>query len=254
MNIWGSPGFGKTSTAIGAAHHLDSFGYPVYFFKLHGISTVEEFLSKILSIFKSSLVDHGLKPIDKVVSIFREFSFPIFLIFDNFDDLLSSEITPDKLRAVFKEFLDSNFNINIMFTTRELLENLRDHIGFQDIRIRTLRPVSSIAFVRQLLPAFSENVVVKVAEISSHVPLAMKLVASLVQNNTEDIANEILKELSLSGDLLGEIDSPYEQNMKNLFEVPFKQLSLSDKHALISLTVFKSSIISKDAAVVVVSG
>ena len=46
LNIWGSPGFGKTSTAIGAAHHLVSLEYPVYFFKLHGTSTIEDFFIK----------------------------------------------------------------------------------------------------------------------------------------------------------------------------------------------------------------
>ena len=255
LNIWGSPGFGKTSTAIGAAHHLVSLEYPVYFFKLHGITTMEGFLSKILGIFKSNLVDHDLKPIDKVVSIFREISGPIFLIFDNLDDLLLSESCSAKLRSVFEELLNSSVSIKIMFTTREQLENLRDHIeGFQDIRIRPLHPVSSIAFVRQLLPAFSENVVAQVAEICSHVPLAIKLVASIVRNNTEDMADKIVKELSLSGDLLGKIDSPYEENMKKLFELLFEQLTLSDKHALISLTVFSSSKICKNAAVKVVSG
>ena len=232
-----------------------SLHYPVYFFKLHSISTVEEFLSKILGIFKSNFVDHGLKPIDKVISIFREISCPIFLIFDNLDDLLSSESCSAKLRSVFEELLDSNVNISIMVTTRELLENLRDHMqGFEAIRVRPLHPVSSIAFVRPLLPEFSENVVVKVAEICSHVPLAIKLVASFVRNNTESMANKILEELRLSGDLLGKIDSPYEKNMKKLFELLFEQLSLNDKHALISLTVFSSSKICKNAAVAVVSG
>ena len=136
---------------------------------------------------------------------------------------------------------------------RELLENMRDQIEcFLDIPIRPLHPVSSAEFVRQLLPSFSESVVANVARISSHVPLAMKLVASIVQNNNEDMANKILEELSLSGNLL-EIDRSYEQNMKRVFETPFEQLKLSDKHALISLTVFSSGIISKDAAVDVIS-
>ena len=88
LNIWGSPGFGKTSTAIEVARHLLSLDCPVYFFKLQGIRTVDEFLSKILSIFKSNLADLSLRPIDKLVSIFREISSRIFLIFDNLDDLL----------------------------------------------------------------------------------------------------------------------------------------------------------------------
>ncbi len=255
LNIWGSPGFGKTSTAIEVARHLLSFDCPVYFFKLQGISTVDEFLSKILGIFRSNLVDLSLRPIDKVVSIFREISSPIFLIFDNVDDFLSSESGSARLTHLFEELLDSSVNINVIFTTRELLENVRDQIeGFQDIRIRPLHPVSSVEFVRQLLPSFSESVVAKVAEICSHVPLAMKLLASLVENNAENIANQILAELSLSGNILEQMDSQYEKNMRRLFEVPFEKLTLSDKHALISLTVFSSSRISKDAATDVVSG
>ena len=251
LNIWGSPGFGKTSTAIEVARNLLSLRSSVYFFKLQGIRTVDEFLSKILSIFRSNLVDLNLRPMDKVVSIFREISSPIFLIFDNVDDLLPSESSCVKLKRLFEELLDSNININIIFTTRELLENMRGQIeGFQDIRIRPLHPVSSVEFVRQILPSFSENVVVRVAEICSHVPLAMKLVASLVENNAENMANQILEELSLSGDLLGQIDSP---SIKRLLEVLFEKLALSDKHALISLTVFSSARINKDAAIEVVS-
>ncbi len=252
LNIWGSPGFGKTSTAVEVARHLLSFDCPVYFFKLQGISTVDEFLSKILSIFRNNLVD--LSPLDKIICIFREISSPIFLILDNLDDLLSSGSNSLELRGIFEQLLDSNHKLNIIFTTRELLENMRDQIeGFQEIRIRPLHPVSSVEFVRQLLPLFSENVVAKVAEICSHVPLAMKLVASLVENNTEDMANKILEELSLSGDLLDQIDSPYEKSMKRLLQTLSERLALSDKHALISLTVFSSGRISRDAAIEVVS-
>ncbi|CAB4031734.1 WD repeat-containing alr2800, partial, partial [Paramuricea clavata] len=252
LNIWGTPGFGKTSTAIEVARHLLYLGSPVYFFKLQGIRTVDGFLSKILSIFKSNLADLSLAPIDKLVSILRELSCRIFLIFDNLDDLLLSENCTVRLTDLFGQLLDSNVNVNVVFTTRELLESMRDLIEcFRDIRIRPLHPFWSVEFVRKLLPSFSESVVANVARISSNVPLAMKVVASIVENNNEDMADKILKELSLSGNLL-EIGRSFEQNMKRVFETPFEQLMLSDKHALISLTVFSSSRISKDAAVDVI--
>ena len=251
VNIWGSPGFGKTSTATEVAHSLSFLGYPVYFFKLQGITTVDKLLSKILSIFKSSLVDADLASLGKLVSIFREISSPIILILDNIDDLLSSETSSAELEDLFGEFLDSNTNINMIVTTRQLLENVRDQVkGFQDVRIRPLSPVSSVKFVCQLLPSFSENVVAKVAEISCHVPLAIRLVASLIKNTSEEMANEVLEELHSPENLL----EHFEKNMQKLFDKPFQQLVSADKHALISLTVFTSATISKDAAINVVAG
>ena len=251
LNIWGSPGFGKTSTAIGVAHYLSSLGYPVYFFKLQGITTIDRLQSKMLSIFQSSLVDVNLAPIDKLVRIFREISSPVILILDNIDDLLSSETSPVDFENVFVEFLDSNSNINIILTTRELLEDLRDQVkGFQDVRIRPLSPVSSVKFVRQLLPSFSENVVTMVAETSCHVPLAIRLVASLIKNSSEEMANKVLEELQSPENRL----KHFEKHMQKLFDKPFGQLATEDKHALISLTVFTSATINKDAAIAVVSG
>ena len=250
INIWGSPGFGKTSIAIQEAHHLWSLGYSVYFFRMQRIRTIDHLASKILSIFKSNLVDVNLASADKLISVFREISAPVILMLDNVDDLLSSETSSDDLVDLFVEFLDCNTNINMIFTTRVRLENLRDQVkGFQDVRIRPLSPVSSIKFVRQILPCFSESVVSRVAEISSHVPLAIKLVASSFKNSSEEMANEFLEELQYPENLL----EHFEKHMEKLFDKPFEQLASAEKHALISLTVFTSEIISKDAAINVIS-
>ena len=166
-------------------------------------------------------------------------------------DLLSSETSSAELEDIFGEFLDSSTNINMILTTRQLLEDLGDKVkGFQDVRIRPLSLVSSVKFVRQLLPSFSENLVAKVAEISCHVPLAIRLVSSLIENNTEEMVNKVLEELHSPENRL----KRFEKHMQKLFDKPFGQLESEDKHALISLTVFTSATISKDAAIAVVSG
>ena len=251
VNIWGSPGFGKTSTAVETAHKLSALGYPVYFFHLQGIDTVDKFLSKILSIFGSNLADINLTAEDKLISIFTKISRPIILILDNIDDLLTSETTLAKLVSLFLEFLNSNSNINILVTSRELLEDMRDQIkGFQNVRIGPLSPASSANFVRQLLPSFSENLVSRVTKISSHVPLAMKLVTSMIKDNSENMANKVLDELELPEHRMEHLQQPIQK----FFDMPYEQLTLNEKHALISLTVFSSATINKDAAINVVSG
>ena len=252
VNIWGSPGFGKTSTAVETAHKLSDLGYPVYFFHLQGIDKVDRLLSKILSIFRSNLADIHLTAEDKLISLFTEISIPIILILDNIDDLLTNETSSAKLVSLFLEFLNSNNNINILVTSRELLENMHDQVkGFQNVRIRPLSQVSSLNFVRQLLPTFSENIVTRVAEISFHVPLAIKLVAPLIkETSSNEMANKVLEELDVQEHRM----EHFEKHMQKLFDMPYERLTLTEKHALVSLTVFSSAAINKDAATNVVSG
>ncbi len=256
LNIWGSPGFGKTSTAVEVAHHLDmSLGYRVYFFKLQYVNTVDRFLSKILSIFQSK-VDPTITHLDKLVSIFREISCPFILMFDNLDDLLTRETSSSELTNLFDELLDSNVSIKMLFTTRELLKTTRGQVkGFKEIRIRPLSSTSSVAFVHQLLPSFSESVLTKVVEISFLVPLAMKILASSLAENSEDIANKMLDEFDFSENRLEQIDIlADEEKMQSIFESLFQRLKLNEKQALIYLTAFASALISKDAAIEIISG
>ena len=253
VNIWGSPGFGKTSTAVETAHKLSDLGYPVYFFNLQGIDTVDRLLYKILtSKFRSNLADIHLTAEDKLISLFTEISRPIILILDNIDDLLTNETNSAKLVSLFLEFLNSNSNINILVTSRELLENMRDQVkGFQNVRIRPLREVSSLNFVRQLLPTFSENIVTRVAETSFHVPLAIKLVFPLIKDtSSNEMANKVLDELDVREHRI----EHFEKHMQKLFDVPYERLTLTEKHTLVSLTVFSSAAINKDAAINVASG
>ena len=257
LNIWGSPGFGKTSAAVEVAHHLNMspLGYRLYFFKLQYVNTVDRFLSKILSIFQSK-VDPTITHLDKIVSIFREISCPVILIFDNLDDLLTRETSSSELINLFDELLDSSASIKILFTTRELLKTTRGQVkGFKHIRIRALSSTSSVAFVRQLLPSFSESVLTKVVRISFLVPLAMKILASSLAENSEDIANKVLDEFNFSENLLEQIDIlADEEKMQNIFESLFERLESNEKHALIYLTAFASALISKDAAIEIISG
>ena len=63
------------------------------------------------------------------------------------------------------------------------------------------------------------------------------------------MANEFLEELQYPENIL----EHFEKHMQKLFDKPFEQLASAEKHALISLTVFTSEIISKDAAINVIS-
>ena len=51
VNVWGPPGFGKTSVAIRVAHHLKEKNIPAYFVSVRGMESKEDLVSKLLSMF-----------------------------------------------------------------------------------------------------------------------------------------------------------------------------------------------------------
>ena len=51
VNVWGPPGFGKTSVAIRVAYHLQEKNIPVYFASVRGVESMEDLVSKLLRMF-----------------------------------------------------------------------------------------------------------------------------------------------------------------------------------------------------------
>ena len=266
VNIWGSPGFGKTSTAIAVAHHLQSLGHPVYFFKYRGLRLKREFISKLRSIFNSvstSIANANLTDADKLCSIFREIPCRFFLVLDNLDDLLTCN--PDDIVAtsvrdevvdLIHEILDSCPNVCMLTTTREYLEFMRLRVaGYESLRIDPLDQHSANNLVRKFLPSASEYIRFQVTKISGNVPLAIALLSPLIVNEDTETAQQILVEVESSENVQENFDNPYNtgnETLKKLFDSSFDRLLQNEKHALISLSVFLGTDIDFKAAAAVI--
>ena len=266
VNIWGSPGFGKTSTAIAVAHHLQSLGHPVYFFKYRGLRLKREFISKLRSIFNSvstSIANANLTDADKLCSIFREIPCRFFLVLDNLDDLLTCN--PDDIVAtsvrdevvdLIHEILDSCPNVCMLTTTREYLEFMRLRVaGYESLRIDPLDQLSANNLVRKFLPSASEYIRFQVTKISGNVPLAIALLSPLIVNEDTETAQQILVEVQSSENVQENFDNPYNtgnETLKKLFDSSFDRLLQNEKHALISLSVFLGTDIDFKAAAAVI--
>ena len=271
VNIWGSPGFGKTSTAIAVAHHLQSLGHPIYYSTFRGKTSKDEFISKLLSIFQSfskSSASVYLTPADKLLSIFREIPCRFFLVLDNLDDLLSCKsddsattCVKDELVDLIRELLDNCPTVTLAITTRESLQFMRLEVeGCESFKIGPLDKHSSNNLILKLLTSpitATEDVILNVTKISGNVPLAIKLVCSLIRENAET-PEECLDDLvNCSENLLEVLDNPDYPNdlrLKKLFDSSFERLSQNEKEAFISLSVFLGSDFNVEAAVAVIDG
>ena len=180
------------------------------------------------------------------------------MILDNADDLLESgapNVKEDFINLL--EVILSQFkNLTFLLTTRESLEFMNVHFeGHQAVRIGPLHKSFSQTLVGRLLPKATASVRAKIAKIWRFVPLAMKLLcSSITEDNTQPSQFlDSLKE-SIESNLLELLDNPdYLRylRLKLLFDSSFQRLSLSDKEALVSLSVLSEDFNHSVAAAVI---
>ena len=125
FSIWGSPGFGKTLTAIAIGNQLKHQGENVYYFSFRGVSTMKEFTSKLLGLFGHSIDLHlyvNLLPTDQLLHAFRSVNARLFVILDNLDDILTSGSQKEAMLNFIIDVLQRCPYVKLLTTTRESLE------------------------------------------------------------------------------------------------------------------------------------
>ncbi|XP_022777474.1 uncharacterized protein LOC111318876, partial [Stylophora pistillata] len=245
VSIWGSPGFGKTSTAIAEGHRLQAQGLSIYFVSLRGMRLKSDLTSKFLGLFTQPVpASQRLTADDELCRIFAQIPNRCIFILDNADDLFESDLPNVKEDAVtlIEELLNRSDKVTFLLTTRESCEFLNLRIkGHHALRIRELDEQSSSDLVQELLPEASKSDRLKVAQICGSVPLAMKLLCcSISGDNTGTLARSLDMFLKTTDDILAMLDNPdYPSNLrlKSLFDASFQRLSAEEREALVSFCI-----------------
>nr|XP_058962800.1 uncharacterized protein LOC131789670 [Pocillopora verrucosa] len=244
VSVWGSPGFGKTSTAIAVGHQLQKVGLPVCSISLRGLNSKVDLTSKLLSHFRTAeSKNQSLTAADEIGFIFERLSDPCLLILDNADDLFECGEPDVKEKTVnlIKDLLNRSEKVKFLLTTREPMAYLDMSLqGHKSTRIGELDKLSSIALVKKLLPHASSSDAIKIVHMCGQVPLAIWLLCKLLSDDSAQ-CSAALDELMLSkSSLLESLDNPEytsDARLKTLFESSFLRLSSRDQEALVSLSV-----------------
>ncbi|XP_068751516.1 uncharacterized protein [Montipora capricornis] len=262
VTIWGSPGFGKTSVAIAVGHQLQSRRFPVCFLSLRGLQTKAHLTSKLFSLVRQAIPSQRSEsqPLsfeDELIETLGSISDSCVFILDNVDDLLESgfpNVKEDVLQ-LFEEILTRNKKITLVVTTRESFEFINLNFqGHKSIRIRSLDDTSSRTLVHELVPNATPDDCAQIAQICGCVPLAMRLMCSLVSE--DDVQpSQCLIEFTESTtesivDILDNTDYPANQRLQFLYEKSFHRLSPEQKEAFVSLSVLPGCFTTTLAAAV----
>ena len=127
--------------------------------------------------------------------------------------------------------------------------------GHKGLRIRPLDKASANTLVSELLPKASTADCTQIAQICGQVPLAMKLMCSLISENSAQ-PHQIIDDLIMSStenriiEMLNNPDYPTSHRIQFLFDSSFKKLTLQEKDALISLSILPESFNTEVAATV----
>ena len=243
VDVWGPPGFGKTSVAIHVAHELRERKIPVYFTSLRGLKTRDDLVSNLLGIFVDAKEALHLSPSDRLIQCLRKWRSPFVLILDNADDLLESrdmQVRQDVLRLIEELQVKCN-HINLLVTSRESHKDLSHKLPIHLERVGVLDEASSTELVKTLLPKVSESDRNCIMKECGQVPLAMRLMCSTIEEETVSVG-ELLEELKNSPliEVLDNESYSDDCRLKKIMNTSFQRLTSNEQEAFVSLAVFPS--------------
>ena len=242
---------------------LRSQGKPVYWVSLRGVRSKADLASKFLSVLRQPTTikqpsGQCLSIDEEVWQLFSSVSNPSTFILDNFDDWLESGSpnAKEEVMQLLEEILRQNQMVTFVVTTRESLEYMDLHFqGHKGLRIRPLDKASANTLVSELLPNASTADCTQIAQICGQVPLAMKLMCSLISEDSAQ-PRQIIDDLMMSStenriiEMLNNPDYPPRHRIQLLFDSSFKKLTMQEKDALISLSILPESFSTEVAAAV----
>ena len=244
VNVWGPPGFGKTSVAINVAQQLKDMEIPVYFASLRGMKRKDDLVSKLLGIFVDAKQAFYNSPSQWLIQNLQRVKDSFVLILDNADDLLESgdvELKEEVLRFL-EEILDQCNHIKLLITTRESLDYWSHKLSIHLERVGVLDEISSHDLVKFLLPDLSEIDRNSLVQVCGQVPLSMRLTCTVVTE--ENISAFQLLDVLKTSPLFEVLDDESFSNdsrLKVIIDTCFARLAKQDRDAFVSLGVFPAS-------------
>ena len=236
VTVTGAPGHGKSALATVCGYTLHDMGLRVRHIDLRSARTEEDVIKYILSALG---VTRSKSTRNELISKVKKEYSVVILILDNADCFtLSNEDIKEKFNDLMDLILDNSHGIHIIITTQYKLkftDSIRGHIPVQN-----LTEHHSLEFIDTCNPQIPHQQALLLVTYTDGIPLALKIISSLLQGLNGPEINNILTDLSF--DPL-HILSPEDINkrLNKVFSIATNYLSEDDRLCFVVLTHFPSS-------------
>ena len=242
VSLHGGPGFGKTAIAIEVSHKLSEDHSSLVVFSQLAATTDEDEMIRHLCLDVG--VNHEDDPKQSLMLWLKNIKRKVIFVTDDIDNLLRE-------RSTFYEFVrwlrkNSNLHCQIVTTSRTSFE-IPD-LPTDKIQVDMMDEKACIEFLKKKCPQEEDNFLRKLAKLCGHVPLAMCIAGSRV-DDFED-SNELLQHLEKQP--MKTLECPESgQYVNRAINMSYEKCSDEEQKTFLRLSVFEGSF-SKDAAKAVI--
>ena len=243
VSLHSGPGFGKTAIAIQVSHKLSEVHkIPVVFSQLTNVSTVEEMIRQLCL---DVGVNHEDDPKPSLILWLKNIRKKMIWVMDDVDSLL-------KDKTGFYEFVhllrkSSNQHCQIVTTSREFCE-IPD-LTTDKVEVDEMDEEACMELLKKICPQNDDKFLLRLAELCGHVPLAMCIAGSLVDDF--EYSDELLQHLKKQPMKTLKLPNS-NQYVNRAINLSYENCSDEEQETFIRLSVFEGSF-SKDAARTVVA-
>ena len=251
--LHGGPGFGKTSIAIEVSHKLDEDPTILVVFSQLTTATNED------EIIRQLCLDVGVKheddPKQSLIFRFKKIKRNVILVMDDIENLLE-----EKCRTAFDDFIRlllKHSNCQIITTSRS--SYLIPELSMGSVDVGEMEDEACLELLTKHCRKEEdeeecchqdEKFLRRLAELCGHVPLAMCIAGSLVDDFLVEDSDELLHDLKKQP--METLECPESNRyVKRAIDVSYQKCSKEEQETFVRLSVFEGSF-SEDAAKAVI--
>ena len=237
VNIYGSPGFGKSTLAIHVGHEMVKFGVTVHYVNMDDLPDKDVKTALAEKVLEASHIISKNITFERLLRWARECYSRTLVILDNCDDLLHKN--KEEFHQAIERIVEESLNVKSIMTSRKVASFL---MYFEHYKIKELSSAASFRLLDHKVASLSHEEKEQIANLTGNVPLALQIIGSILHLPDSpsltaligELKNELIQTLSPT-------DFPVNKQVFTTISLSYKYLPKELQRIGCQLTVFPGS-------------